>query len=204
MPRRADHLRLLLAGAAAVLGIFAIIALVSRYFPRLPLWMIPILLLAFAIVTVGMLYLFNVGNKLPRGRTNADLIQELEAKGLLASAAYTATRAFAVAEFEDEGPHYFLELSGGGVLYLTGQYLYEYEPAKDQPRRFPCTAFTVCWDQEKGYTVGIVCHGDVLEPELNAPAFGLEDLMNVELWEDRNVFREKSYEEIKAERMKLK
>ncbi len=49
---------------------------------------------------------------------------------------------------------------------------------------------------------GIVCQGTAFEAELTAPAFGMEDLMKVELWKDRKVFREKSYEQIKAERMK--
>ena len=57
-------------------------------------------------------------------------------------------RAFGVKEFEDEGLHYFLELTDGRVLVLSGQYLYDYEAISDdsetnRPRAFPCSEFTL-------------------------------------------------------------
>jgi hypothetical protein len=83
-------------------------------------------------------------------------------------------RAFGVEDYEDEGICYFLELTdGSGVLVLIGQYLYAYEPIEDdpemnQPRLFPCTAFTVRRHRTDGYVVDLVCGGDVLEPETMA------------------------------------
>lgn len=50
-----------------------------------------------------------------------DYIKDLEAKELLVSTDYQATRAFELEEYEDEGLHYFLELSDKTVLYLAGQ-----------------------------------------------------------------------------------
>ena len=68
---------------------------------------------------------------------------------LIVDTPFQATRAFGVEDYGDEGSHYFLELAdGSGILALCGQYLYAYEPITDdpelnQPRRFPCTSFTV-------------------------------------------------------------
>jgi hypothetical protein len=96
---------------------------------------------------------------------------EREADGL------RATRAFGVEEFEDEGLHYFLELADGRVLFVSGQYLYDYEPSSDDPettqaRSFPCTEFTVQRHKKEGYVVEILRGGTVLEPEVMAPPFG--------------------------------
>ena len=49
---------------------------------------------------------------------------------------FTASRAFAVEEFEDEGSHYFVDLTDNRVLFLSGQYLYDYEPLEDAEETF--------------------------------------------------------------------
>ena len=52
---------------------------------------------------------------------------------------FEAVDAIRVKEFEDEGSSYYLELAGGGVLFLNGQYLYEAE----EDGSFPSTRFAV-------------------------------------------------------------
>src|SRR5215510_15826128 len=133
---------------------------------------------------------------------------QLEAKGLLQVNSYRARRAFRVEQpdgrFEHFGPHYYIELQDGKVLHLNGDYLVFYEPetwlAQGRPRRFPCTEFTIRrhkWDES---LIDIVCGGEVLEPEVNAPPF--------QEWEadqvpgDEEVIENKTYSELKAERMK--
>jgi hypothetical protein len=69
----------------------------------------------------------------PVGRTN---VRKLEKHGMLLSRAYEARRAFQVEELDEEGLHYFIELEDHGTLFLSGQYLYNYN-CEDQPRTSP-------------------------------------------------------------------
>ena len=142
-----------------------------------------------------------------RRQSLAERIAELERKGLLLRQPFEATRAFAVQEFEDEGPHYFIELADGRVLYLNGQYLYEYEPITDDPevnqaRSFPCTAFEVLRHKDAGYAFHIECSGTVLEPELETPPFTEEDYERG-LPEDGQIITNKTYDAIKRTRAAL-
>src|SRR5215510_10738896 len=162
---------------------------------------------AFTVVVFCALVLFAM--PLVREPKSPDRVaKELEAKGLLQSNSYRAHRAFRVEQpdgrFEHFGPHYYIELQDGKVLHLNGDYLVFYEPetwlAQGRPRRFPCTEFTIRrhkWDES---LIDIVCGGEVLEPEVNAPPF--------QEWEadqvpgDEEVIENKTYSELKAERMK--
>ncbi len=157
---------------------------------------IAIAVLVVTAIASGSLLL--MGKRRPPPMT----LREMEEKGLLVSTDYRAVRAFAVEEFEDEGPHYFLELDDSAVLYLNGQYLYDYEPIDDdpeanQPRRFPCTEFTVRRHREGGYVVDLVCRGRVLEPEVVAPHFSPARLRWSELPGDGQVFRDRPYDDLK-------
>ncbi|HYO76001.1 MAG TPA: hypothetical protein VE010_06015 [Thermoanaerobaculia bacterium] len=122
---------------------------------------------------------------------------------LLVADHFTARRAFHVEEFEDEGSHYFIELTDGEVLFLSGQYLYDYEPERsDAPeRRFPCSDFTVRRHRDERYVVDIICRGEILEPELNAPPFSDEDHENGTVPDDGEILQT-PYDEIKAARMR--
>ncbi len=155
------------------------------------------------------LFLFNSSGYRPvlPGRTREERIAALERKGLLRSESFRARRVFQMEEVEDEGSHYFIELEDGGVLYLTGQYLHEYEeitddPELNQPRSFPCSQFTVRRTRKAGYVVEIVLGGEVLEPECQAPAMDRSDAKRGWRPEDGQVFRDRSYDELKRERLK--
>lgn len=128
-------------------------------------------------------------------------IAELESKGLLEIHNFTATRAFQVEEWDDEGSQYILELSDGSVLYVGGQHLYEYEPDDDpdnrQGRTFPCTDFTIRRHKTGGYTVEIECRGQVLEPECVAPPFTC-GIVADEFPEDGRVYTNLTYDELKS------
>lgn len=128
-------------------------------------------------------------------------IKDLEGKGLLVSTDYQATRAFQLEEYEDEGSHYFVELADGTVLYLTGQDLYEYEPIDNdpelnQPRRFPCTEFSLCSHRDEKYWIDIQCRGTVIEPDVIEPHPKL-------FWqrglENGQIITNQTYDEIKAQ-----
>jgi hypothetical protein len=73
-----------------------------------------------------------------REKQATDLRSELAA-GVADVSKYAAKAAVRVDEFEDEGISYFVHLVDGRVLFLTGQYLYEF----DDEKQFPNTAFTI-------------------------------------------------------------
>ena len=94
----------------------------------------------------------------------------------------------------------------GSVLYLTGQYLYEYEEIDDgaelnQLRRFPCTEFTVRRHKKEGYAIDILCSGSVIEPEIIFPPFDAKDYKRNSVPEDGQTIRNRTYEQLKSERL---
>jgi hypothetical protein len=136
-----------------------------------------------------------------RRKTLEGGIAELEAKGKLVRQRFDATRAFAVDQIEDEGPHYYIELVDGRMLYLNGQYLYDYESIDDDPelnqeRLFPNTAFEVLRHRDTGYVIHIACSGLVLEPELTAPSFNREELRRG-VPEDGQIITDETYDVLK-------
>jgi hypothetical protein len=162
----------------------------------------------FLFLCVVADYLFNrPEDRLAEFRSPNSIMRDLETRGLLASTTFRATRAFEVEEYDDEGPHYFIELEDGSVLYLNGQYLLDYGPIDDdpefnQPRLFPCTEFTIRRHRDEGYVVEIICGGSVLTPEVMAPAFDRGEYRHGAVPEDCQVLVDRKYEEIKRERMK--
>ena len=175
-------------------------------FDRAPPWLVG---LGIAVFVIGMVvlsaWLFNRRGAGPLGRTTTEeRIRELEAAGQLESTTFRATRAFGVEESEDEGLHYFLELADGRVLFLSGQYLYDYEPISDdpdvnQPRSFPCTEFTVRRHRAERYVVEIVRGGAVLEPEVIGPPFGRQAWRAKRVPEDGQVIADATYDALKRE-----
>lgn len=134
------------------------------------------------------------------------LFDSLRATQLVRGSDFTALRAFQIEECEDEGSHYMIELADGSVLYLNGQYLDEYEPFEDggqkNPRRFPCTEFTVLRNRQNGEALELVCGGDVLEPECIAPPFDEKDEKQGLIPEDGRIYTDRCYDRLKRERMK--
>jgi hypothetical protein len=185
-------------------ALLAILFLLPPYGRPLAWWM-P---LAFAvsmwllIVAIRRLY-FDPSS---RWQSREDFIKELAEKDWLEEINFRAQRAFQVEEFEDEGSHYFIELEDKSVLYLNGQYLYEYEeidddPELNQPRRFPCTEFAIRRHKKDGYAIEILCGGSVIEPEITFPPFDAEDYRNNLAPEDGQIIRTRTYEQLKTERL---
>ena len=101
---------------------------------------------------------------------------DYEKLGLLAGEQFSARRVFEVEEFEDEGRHFFLELEDGRVLFLCGQYLYDYGEISDdaelnQPASFPCTKFEVRRHKNEGWVHSIICLGTYLKPDAKLPHY---------------------------------
>lgn len=204
-------MRLLLAGLFIFFGMMGVVAGLFELGPKdPPSWLIvPVAVVSFFVLLGGAFVLFNVaGSRAPRS-PRGDSIEQMEAKGLLVSTDFQARRAFQIEEFEDEGAHYVIELQDGSTLYLNGQYLYDYEPITDdpelnRPRLFPCTDFTVRRHKASGEGIDILCRGDLIEPEFVAPSFDEMDFKRGLVPEDGQLITDKSYEELKRERLKGK
>jgi hypothetical protein len=138
--------------------------------------------------------------RLPRQPMVSHLADALEAQGLLVCSSFRADRAFRVDEFNEEGPHYFLELEGGGILHLCGQYLYAYEPFDGSRRHFPCTEFTVRRHAEVGYVVDLICGGIIIEPEVEAPPYCAQDFKQRRVPADGAILSNLDFDELRQER----
>jgi hypothetical protein len=202
-------LRVLLAGIFVFAGLLALVTVImASPIGRFP-WLIgPIGGVLFVVLTLAALVLFNWRPGFPRLRgTFEEQLASLESAGLLETQEFRAVRAFQIAEFEDEGPSYFIELEGGVVLFLTGQQLYEYEectddPELNQPRRFPCTEFTTRRHRVDRYLIDIDCRGEVLEPEVTAPPWSAEDYRRDRVPDDGAFITYRTYDDLKEERLR--
>jgi hypothetical protein len=201
-------MRVVVAALFTVGGIFAAVALISEIgaINRAPPVVVGLGLgLLLVVLSVVALVLFNPWWAHPFGRmTEEELVRRLESKGLLVSSEFQVRRAFGVQESDDEGLHYFLELVDGQVLYLGGQYLYDYEPITDdpeinQPRRFPCEAFTVHRHKTEGTVVDVVCRGTIIEPEFIAPPFTKRGRRSIGALRDGQVLSDRPYDRLKEE-----
>lgn len=92
--------------------------------------------------------------------------ERLRNAGLLLTCSYTVRRAFRIAESAVEGPHYFLEMQDGRVLYLAGQYLYQ----EDSDELFPASEITLVRHREHNYVVDLICDGRHIPLEDDLPA----------------------------------
>lgn len=205
---QAADVRLLLAGCfvwICLLGVVGLLGATGAIDSKFP-WVTLLLVVLMIGATAGAFVLFNRGEDqfALRAMPVAQQIAKLEGQGLVERQSFLAHRAFEVEQFEDEGLHYFIELSDGRTLFLSGQYLYDYEPTSDdpelaQPRLFPCTEFVVLRHREAGYVLQIQCAGTVLEPEVVAPPFDCEDFRRG-IPQDGTILSDRSYERILAER----
>ena len=120
---------------------------------------------------------------------------DYEAAGLLASERFQATRAFEVEEREDEGRHLYLELHDGRVLFLCGQYLYDYDEISDDPEMnqkatFPCTEFVLKRHKTEGWVHSIECGGSLIRSLGRLPHYSKAYIKRYGFPEDGQVFEE--------------
>lgn len=196
-----------LVGAAAfvVSGIAGLVVVLDTVnaLGWMPVWVVGGFL-AVSLLGLAVMAIWLFGTRLPQaaGVTAEEAIRQLDAQGLLDTREFLATRAFGVDEFEDEGLHYYVELDDKRVLFLSGQYLYEYEPdpKSDRPRAFPCTEFTIRRHKREGYVVSMDCRGQALEPDVITHPFRTMDWED-EIPRDGDVIEEASYEQLKEARL---
>lgn len=143
------------------LGVGLLIA--ERAIPGTPLsQVIPVGL----ALLVGVLVHRRVGHEAWREKQAADLRDELAA-GVAEVTRWLARSAIRVEEFEDEGISFFVELTDGRVLFLSGQYLYDVDDAQ----RFPNTSFTIVRTPRTRMVLEVECTGEYFPPLSTRPAF---------------------------------
>jgi len=91
------------------------------------------------------------------------------ASGQAICTTYEIEDALRIEELEDEGSQYYLKLADGRVLFLAGQWLYEYEDGEDEngqrtPARFPCRRFNVERAAKSGLFLDLRPLGPAFEP----------------------------------------
>ena len=139
--------------------------------------------------------------------TAAEYLEKLEAQDLVQADHYRAKRAFQITSWANEGPHYFIELADGSVLYLNGDKLYDYEPMRDDPelnqaRQFPCTEFTVRKHRTRNFLLELICAGEVLEPEIIHQLQHRKEYLSLIDLKLNSILPNYTYDQIKAERLR--
>jgi len=118
-----------------------------------------------------------IGRQLARSRSlhTRDL-----AAGQAECTTFEVKDALRVEEAEDEGSAYYLKLADGRVLFLSGQYLYEYEESEAEdgqpiPARFPCRRFTLARGPESRLFLDLEVHGEPFPPSEELLPFTTEE-----------------------------
>jgi hypothetical protein len=99
------------------------------------------------------------------------------AAGTAVCATFDVVDALRVEELEDEGSAYYLKLADGRVLFIQGQYLYEYEDGVEDedgnpmPARFPAARFTVERTAGSGLVLGLTDLGRMIPVSGVLPPF---------------------------------
>ena len=119
-------------------------------------------------------------------------IAELDNTGLVQRESYRATRAFVI---DEACLSYFIELNDKRVLFLSGQYLFYYEMC------FPCAEFEIWRHRLEKHVLKIICNGTVIELETNIPPFTTEEYNQNRVPQDGDIIANRSYDELKAERL---
>jgi hypothetical protein len=104
------------------------------------------------------------------------------AAGTAVRTTYEVVDALSVEEYDDEGSAYYLKLADGRVLFLQGQFLYEYEAGEDDdgrpvPARFPASRFTIERTAESGHFLDLLDLGAPLVPSGTLSAFTSADYL---------------------------
>ncbi|MBE5316828.1 MAG: hypothetical protein H4O13_15660 [Xanthomonadales bacterium] len=101
-----------------------------------------------------------------------DLVQRAARASTLEAHEFNVVRAWQIAELEDEGLHFVLELASGGTLFLSGQFLY----APVAKRVFPCAELKVSMDTRTKDVLALECAGEPIAIVDTFDAFTDEEL----------------------------
>ena len=111
-------------------------------------------------------------------------LQRELAEGNAEVTTYEVVDAISIEEQEDEGSMYYLELRDGRILFIAGQYLYEFEEEK----RFPNTKFQIIRTPRTRHVIGFTCLGDYLPASARGRPFTEADYRSRRVPEDGTVW----------------
>jgi hypothetical protein len=199
------RMRVIFAGLFVFVGMVVGIDLISYWWgDKEPAWPCGIFVriifvgIYIPLLILGAYVLFNLGVPRPWNPTPGDVARKLDEQGLLTRETLYATRALQVTDYDDEGPSYLLELIGGGVLFLSGYYLYRIATPRKDTGTFPCTEFTLQRNKQTGQIVDIVCAGTRLSPEIIPLALSDVNFTPAPVPEDGQIIRDRTYDELYA------
>lgn len=130
-------------------------------------------------VVVGLAVMMQMRRPLARSRqatmmdVSADVREET----------FEVSTAIKVEEYQDLGSNYYLELSDGRVLFLSGQYLYEAEAE----HRFPSRRVRTVRTGVANALLDFECSGEYMAPSVVLPAFSKERYRTGEVLADGEV-----------------
>jgi len=167
-------MRLFLAALFVLLGMTLVIGWFSDLIENASPIVLVLLAVVIAVVFLGLsgvaFMVFNGGLALVVDRQTRDaLVRELEEADLLTATRYRANRAVAVGDAAGEDCRVLVELMGGDILHLSGDYLDEYTlGAEDGAMHgfgpgFPSTEFVIRRHRTEGYVVDVLCLGRAIE-----------------------------------------
>jgi hypothetical protein len=159
--------RIVAFGIVATLAAVGLaIGLYSDALHFIPEWLRAVLFFAFLILCVfGLLRLM----RRPPSSRGVFTEAQLEAEGKIRKEEVRCRRAVEIAEFEDEGMHFLLELIDGRVLYLCGQHLYDLTEEKSPV--FPSTSLQLKRVINGGFVTSVTSTGSYLAPSKKYPDF---------------------------------
>jgi hypothetical protein len=157
-----------LGGAIAAFFVGALVALfVIGFFPGLVEVGGPA---ALVVGIVAAVWVYFRAQRAERRVEAAATFRAELADGVVEVTRYRAVDAISVAEAEDEGLSFFLRLQDGEVLFISGQYLYEFEGTA-----FPSTLFEVTRTPTSRIVLDFRPLGQSLTPNTERPAFSEAD-----------------------------
>jgi hypothetical protein len=123
----------------------------------------------------------------------------------LISDIYHARRSLELRDLGTNDGWYLIELDTGKVLCLWDNLPsgpLGFDPANPEVRRFPCTEFTVSRHAVEGFTVEVVCAGQVIKPVSVSLPNHYDDWLYTYLPKDGDFIPDRTFDEVKAEVVK--
>lgn len=193
-------MRVVFAGLFVFVGMVVGIDLISYWWgDKEPAWPWVIFVGIYnPLLFVAAYVLFNPDVSKPWSPKPQDDARKLDEQGLLTKETLYATRALQVIDYDEEGPSYLLELIDGGVLFLSGDYLYRIATHRKHAGTFPCTEFTLHRHKQTGQVVDIVCAGTPLSPVIIPLALSDVYFTPASVPEDGLIIRDRTYDELQA------
>jgi hypothetical protein len=169
-----------------LVSLFAAAGLIRKSAPEARVWYILILLL----ICVSGAYLYyrkqsRDAHEGALGEMRAHYAADLQAQQLEEWRVHIID-ALQVEEFDDEGSQFYLELEDGRVLFVMGQYLWDFEDDDENPL-FPNRELLITRLPYAGDIFDMTCLGEHFPPSATRPRFTQEEYTEKRVPEDGQI-----------------